>query len=168
MKYMLKWLAAVELGLLKGRHPLLQDIDVTINPSKGLALVEGRTSETNGRLDEVLNIANLNDSDTNMDPMKEFLTENDPVASIQLKFNQNLTRNGTLGDQILSGSNGAFPRDSLKNGDSSEDTEPDLEETDQGQVLQTAQVVMNMLDVTMPGTLKEEDKKKVIVIRLNI
>ncbi|CAO2823113.1 unnamed protein product, partial [Amaranthus hypochondriacus] len=158
----IEWLAAVELGLLKGRHPLLQDIDVTINPSKGLALVEGRTSETNGRLDEVLNIANLNDSDTNMDPMKEFLTENDPVASIQLKFNQNLTRNGTLGDQILSGSNGAFPRDSLKNGDSSEDTEPDLEETDQGQVLQTAQVVMNMLDVTMPGTLKEEDKKKVL------
>ena len=33
-----------------------------------------------------------------------------------------------------------------------------------GEVLQTSQVVMNMLDVTMPGTLKEAEKQKV---RLN-
>jgi len=30
-----------------------------------------------------------------------------------------------------------------------------------GQVLQTTQVVINMLDVTMPGTLTEERKKEV-------
>ncbi|KAI3985246.1 hypothetical protein MKX01_039491, partial [Papaver californicum] len=32
----IEWLTAVELGFLKGRHPLLEDVDVTINPSKGL------------------------------------------------------------------------------------------------------------------------------------
>ena len=32
------------------------------------------------------------------------------------------------------------------------------------QALQTAQVLMNMLDATMPGTLMEEHKKKVLSV----
>lgn len=35
-------------------------------------------------------------------------------------------------------------------------------DTERGQVLQTAEIVMNMLDVTMPNTLTEEKKKKVM------
>ncbi|KAI3943546.1 hypothetical protein MKW98_021261 [Papaver atlanticum] len=36
-----KWLTTVDIGVLEGRHPLLEDIDVTINPSKGSSLLEG-------------------------------------------------------------------------------------------------------------------------------
>lgn len=34
-------------------------------------------------------------------------------------------------------------------------------DTEMSQILQTAEFVMKMLDVTMPGTLEEEQKKKV-------
>ncbi|KAI3832947.1 hypothetical protein MKW98_025831 [Papaver atlanticum] len=33
-----KWLTTVDLGVLEGRDPLLEDIDVTINPSKGSSI----------------------------------------------------------------------------------------------------------------------------------
>jgi len=36
-------------------------------------------------------------------------------------------------------------------------------DSERGQVLQTAEVVMSMLDKTMPGTLTEEKKKKVML-----
>lgn len=153
----IEWLTAVELGILKGRHPLLQNIDVTINPSKGLALLEERTSDPNGRLDSVLNLSKLDRPDAYMDPMKEMLTETDTFASFHLKSNQN-----SLGNQA-SETNGAFSHHgSSKDEDSTEDMETSPVESDSGQVLQTAQVVMNMLDVTMPGTLKDEEKKKVL------
>lgn len=158
----MKWLTAVELGLLKGRHPLLQDIDVTINPSKGLALMEGRTSNTSGRLDRVLDLGKLDNLDAYVDPMKELLTETDAIASTNPRFNQKSLRNQALGEHVLSETNGAFPDGTLKDEDSTKDTGTSQVESDAGQVLPTAQVVMNMLDVTMPGTLKEEDKKKVI------
>lgn len=37
---MWQWLTAVELGHLKGQHPLLQEVLVTINPSMALAMVD--------------------------------------------------------------------------------------------------------------------------------
>ncbi|XP_021756724.1 uncharacterized protein LOC110721832 [Chenopodium quinoa] len=138
-----EWLTAVELGILKGRHPLLQDIDVTVKPSKGLALVEGRTSDTSGRVDRLLNLAKLDNSDVLVDPMKGMRRETDTLPSIHSKLNQN--SKGSSDDE-----------------DSTKVTETNPVESDSGQVLPTAQVVMNMLDVTMPGTLKEEDKKKVL------
>ncbi|KAL0346805.1 UNVERIFIED_CONTAM: Embryogenesis-associated protein [Sesamum calycinum] len=54
----LEWLNAVELGLLKGRHPLLKDVDFTINPSKGLALMESRASSKEERVDKLLSFTN--------------------------------------------------------------------------------------------------------------
>ncbi|KAJ4791696.1 ARM repeat superfamily protein [Rhynchospora pubera] len=36
------WLSAVELALLKGRHPLLEDIDISINPSKSFSFVNDK------------------------------------------------------------------------------------------------------------------------------
>lgn len=42
------------------------------------------------------------------------------------------------------------------------------EDTEKGQVLRTAEVVMNILDMTNPGTLTDEEKKKVILYHLLI
>ncbi|KNA20414.1 hypothetical protein SOVF_052600 isoform A [Spinacia oleracea] len=155
----MEWLTAVELGLLKGRHPLLQDIDVAVNPSIGLALVEGKTSDTSSRPDRLLNLAKVDGSETSdayMDPMKEMLIETDAVVSIPSKFNQN-----SLGSHA-SGTHGDFPHGSTKDENPATDMEASPVEGEPGQVLPTAQLVMNMLDVSMPGTLKEEDKKKVL------
>ncbi|KAL2940524.1 Embryogenesis-associated protein EMB8 [Bienertia sinuspersici] len=162
------WLTAVELGFLKGRHPLLQDIDVSINPSKGLALVEGRSSDMSGRHESDFSFAQLDSSDAYLDPMKQLLTDTDAqsktdaLSSISLKSNQSSAKNQALDDRFLSETNGSFPQDSSKSEDSTKDMETSEAEGDQGQVLPTAQVVMNMLDVTMPGTLKEEQKRKVL------
>ncbi|THG14594.1 hypothetical protein TEA_001306 [Camellia sinensis var. sinensis] len=103
------WLAVVELGLLKGRHPLLKDADVTLNPSKGLAWVESTSSDKSSR-----------------------------------KSNGTLEQASSV-DVVLVKDEGNSIAD------------------ERGQVLQTAQVAMNMLDMTMPGTLNEEQKQKVLL-----
>lgn len=153
----------MELGLLKGRHPLLKDVDVTINPSKGLALLEGRASDKSGRADKLLNL-----SQSNVDygyagyPLKEKLEELDTPAGIGSRFRQDQQRNPELEDKGLQReANDTSKQTSPVDAESaSEEVNPvDVESS---QVLQTAQVVMNMLDVTMPGTLTEEQKKKVI------
>jgi len=155
----MQWLTAVELGLLKGRHPLLQDIDVTVNPSKSLALVEGRMPAANDRLDNVLNAAEFDSPDAYMDSMNGLLGKNGATAYVQFESNQFLEGKPNSDDEALSKKNG---NNSIE-ASSPEDRESNLAESDRGQVLQTAQVVMNMLDATMPGTLKEEEKKKVIL-----
>ena len=47
----MQWLSAVEFALLKGRHPLIKDVDITINPSKGLAFVEPQVNERKAQKD---------------------------------------------------------------------------------------------------------------------
>ncbi|XP_074269263.1 uncharacterized protein LOC141592476 isoform X2 [Silene latifolia] len=160
----IEWLAAVELGLLKGRHPLLQDIDVTINPSKSLALMEGRSSDTDSRLQRLLNMSEVNGSHPNLDPANKILTESAPAASsnIDIQYNPNSTKNQGSNDDVLTELNSIPPFSGSVDTDSAGDIGATPEESDSGQVLQTAQVVMNMLDVTMPGTFKEEEKRKVV------
>ncbi|KAH9608235.1 hypothetical protein KSS87_015048 [Heliosperma pusillum] len=158
------WLAAVELGLLKGRHPLLQDIDVTINPSKSLALMEGRSSDTNTRLQRLPNMSEVNGSHSNLDPANKILTESAPAASsnIDLQYDPNSTKNPGSDDHVLIELNSIPPVSRSVDNDSAGDIGATPKESDSGQLLQTAQVVMNMLDVTMPGTFKEEEKRKVV------
>lgn len=155
----MQWLAAVELGLLKGRHPLLKDVDVTINPSKGLALVEGRSPNKNVRMDELLDFPNLAAFDKkSLNHLKD--------NSIS---NWNLRSENEIKADFPLGINGFQPENKNYLEQSSDfDTElvqdevADPVDGERGQVLQTAQVVMNMLDVTIPDTLIEERKKKVM------
>ncbi|XP_051131125.1 uncharacterized protein LOC127251464 isoform X2 [Andrographis paniculata] len=147
----LEWLTAVELGLLKGRHPLLNDVDVTINPSRGLALVE-RKSNKRGKSDKLLNQANGNS------PLTIF-EENGTGTSI-------LSR-PMKGTREPPGISKGLPKEDRNVGNHSSAsidaaTEDNGSDNERGQVLQTAQVVMNMLDVTMPGTLSDEEKMKVL------
>ncbi|KAK6944693.1 Type II CAAX prenyl endopeptidase Rce1-like [Dillenia turbinata] len=151
----IEWLMAVELGLLKGRHPLLNDVEVTINPSKGLALVEGRRSEQPERVDRVLNLAHSNAS------IKKMLEGGDSVASSsvgdmgsfsKLEHEELEQKGSNFLQQISSDDGEKFSEEGLNSVDG-----------DRGQVVDAAKVVLNMLEVTMPDTLTEEQKKKVLL-----
>ncbi|KAM7513497.1 hypothetical protein LguiA_003080 [Lonicera macranthoides] len=161
----IEWLTAVELGLLKGRHPLLKDVDVTINPSKGLALMEGRTSKKSGRVNKLLNFPHLDDlNGRSIYPLRGMIKERDTSASFNSRSGGDTRINVEVKDKGSQQDNsGAL------DGTSSVEAEAEIvkEEVgpvdgERGQVLQTAEVVMNMLDVTMPDTLTEERKKKVL------
>ncbi|XP_062194020.1 uncharacterized protein LOC133897336 isoform X2 [Phragmites australis] len=147
----LEWLSAVEFALLKGRHPLIKDVDITINPSKGLAFIEPQMNDRKSPKDnnfrqhsELIMYNNVPHGINGLlvDSAKEY-------SGAQKKENGQLKNNGD-GDRVN--------RDPDEEG--SEECSEDVEK---GQVLQSASLVMNMLDATMPGTLDDDQKKKVLV-----
>ncbi|KAF0913943.1 hypothetical protein E2562_025358 [Oryza meyeriana var. granulata] len=147
----LEWLSAVEFALLKGRHPLIKDVDITINPSKGLAFVEPQANDRK--------VSN----NTNFHQQSQFILYNSMPHGI----------NGLLLDSAKerSGSNKKENSQVKDNGDIDrarkdvyeEESEDTTEDDEKGHVLQSASLVMNMLDATMPGTLDDDQKKKVLV-----
>uniref|UniRef100_A0A6P3Z3C9 uncharacterized protein LOC107406661 isoform X1 n=2 Tax=Ziziphus jujuba TaxID=326968 RepID=A0A6P3Z3C9_ZIZJJ len=156
----IEWLTAVELGLLKGRHPLLKDVDITINPPKGLALANGRPSQDSGKVAKLLDLTHLSAlNGYSGDRMNDMLEESDDATSLSLRSRKVSQRKLEVEDAKLQ---------EVENGGNSidaelvNDEEVSPEDSERGQVLQTAQVVMNMLDITMPGILTEEKKKKVL------
>ncbi|PIN26102.1 Alpha/beta hydrolase [Handroanthus impetiginosus] len=153
----LEWLTAVELGLLKGRHPLLKDVDVTINPSNGLALVESKTSSKRERLDKFLNFT----SGSSGNPQLKMFQANDTPTSIQSRATEDTGELSPTTRGLHQGENdvGVEPSAAINAGVEEEINSFDDE---RGHVLQTAEVVMNMLDMTMPDTLSDEQKKKVL------
>ena len=155
----MQWLAAVELGLLKGRHPLLRDVDVTINPAKGLAVLEGWAAEKSAN-----NLLGLTSTDLN----KYTIMARDMIdrhnAAIGIQTSSTLGSNGhlKLEDGVAVKTGAVQHIDSIKE-QLDEGEEASSEDTERGQVLQTTQLVMNILDATMPGTLSEEEKNKVLL-----
>lgn len=159
----------MELGLLKGRHPLLKDVDVTINPSKGLALMEGRASKKSGRVNSLLNFPHLDDlNGHSVYPLRGMIKERDTSAS----FNSRSGGDTRINDEVKDKGSQQDNSGAL-DGTSSVEAEAELVkeevgpvDSERGQVLQTAEVVMNMLDVTIPDTLTEERKKKVMLANI--
>ncbi|KAI6682091.1 hypothetical protein NL676_035972 [Syzygium grande] len=147
----IQWLAAVELGLLKGRHPLLTDIDVTINPAKGLRVVEGKTSNKGDRVSKFLEFTGINGSNGYTTDRRDKMLEDGDAAAGNFRPRQSPRRE----------LDGAMPQSSSLDEElvKEEDSSTVME---RGQVLQSAQVVMNMLDAAMPGTLTEDKKNKVL------
>ncbi|KAG9459810.1 hypothetical protein H6P81_004318 [Aristolochia fimbriata] len=185
LNLVIEWLAAVELALLKGRHPLLKDVDITINPSNGLALIDARSSD--GK------ISMRNDIRSTYYSKSSLLSDNN--ESLDAFLNQSDVLNGLTTDHIkdmveasdvkVQDKTTSYmgPRMHLQNQRVRENLEPEVMEQEEpqrlddgdlvregedsfdvesGQVVQTAEVVMNMLDVTMPNTLSEDQKKKVL------
>ncbi|KAL6656062.1 hypothetical protein ACP70R_006888 [Stipagrostis hirtigluma subsp. patula] len=146
----LEWLSAVEFALLKGRHPLIKDVDITINPSKGLAFVEPQANDRSAP------------KGNHLHPQSELIMYNNVPQGIngllvdstkeysgaQNKENGKLNNNGDM--------------DSVSRDPDEEGSEEASEDVEKGQVLQSASLVMNMLDATMPGTLDDDQKKKVL------
>ncbi|WVZ65061.1 hypothetical protein U9M48_014483, partial [Paspalum notatum var. saurae] len=146
----IEWLSAVEFALLKGRHPLIKDVDITVNPSKGLAFVEPQVNQRKSR------------KGNSFCQQSELILYNNVPHGI----------NGLLVDSAkeYSGAqnkeNGQLEDNDVKeriNKDPEEESEESSEDVEKGQALQSASLVMNMLDATMPGTLNDDQKKKVLV-----
>ncbi|XP_011094018.1 uncharacterized protein LOC105173836 [Sesamum indicum] len=146
----LEWLIAVELGLLKGRHPLLKDVDFSINPSKGLALVESRASSKQERVEKLLSVTN----GSSTTPPVDVFQENDARHTKDIGETPPIVKGVQQDDSDVDNQSNATTEEVIEEGINSFD--------ERGQVLQTAEVVMNMLDMTMPDTLSEEQKKKVL------
>lgn len=160
----MQWLSAVELGLLKGRHPLLKDVDVTINPSEGLALVKGGATDEGIKGNKLVDVVQTNIlNGYSIDPWKEITGDSNSDARFRLRSGQVSERNWKLdnkGLQVLDES--GLQNTTSVDSDLVTEGESSPVDGERGQVLQTAQVFMNMLDVTVPGTLTEEQKKKVM------
>ncbi|PNY07651.1 alpha/beta fold hydrolase, partial [Trifolium pratense] len=155
------WLTAVELGLLKGRHPLLTDIDFTINPSKGLTVVEEVRTEKNPKVGKLLELTRSDAySGYSIDPSKDLLEKSKDDAGLHFRPQQDLQQNFEQGDVSLQVKNGPAQQTSSTGSDQIGEENAASVDGEHGHVVQTAQVVTNMLDVTMPGTLTEEQKKK--------
>ncbi|XP_047311459.1 uncharacterized protein LOC124914881 [Impatiens glandulifera] len=150
----LEWLAAVELGLLKGRHPLLEDVDITFNPSQGVSLVEGRVSD-NRKLRKLLNTQ----SDS-LFPSQKILEDENASADFHSGIASDLQRNQTENEEVR-----------LNVSVATEKSEPigvggevsPIDDDERAQIVQSSQALMNMVDVTIPGVLTDKQKKKVLI-----
>ncbi|CAK7352308.1 unnamed protein product [Dovyalis caffra] len=157
----IEWLAAVELGLLKGRHPLLKDVDFNINPSEGLTHVESRASDNGVQLNKLLGSFPTDASGYTVEPLNKML-QNSTAVRLQSR-SRKVSGDLKLDEGLQELENDAVQQTSSVDAELIEQDSADPVDIEKGQVLQTAQVVMNMLDVTMPGTLSEEEKKKVML-----
>lgn len=155
----------MELGLLKGRHPLLKDVDITINSSRGLALVEGKTVEERGKTIRQLGY-NWSDASSGYQStrfIKKKLEESHSSIHTDLRSQNNSQSKSQLEDKgSLEIEVGVLNQTSSISEDMGKKDEVGSEDTEKGQVLRTAEVVMNILDMTNPGTLTDEEKKKVL------
>ncbi|KAG4383548.1 hypothetical protein AAZX31_13G096500 [Glycine max] len=159
----IEWLMAVELGLLKGCHPLLTDIDVTVNPSKGSVVVEEVRSNKDAKVGTLLDLTRSGAfNGYSVDPTEDLLGENQNDTGLLFSSQQGLKQNFEQDDMSLQVKDGPLQKTRSSDEDLIEERNVVSVDSELGQVLQTAQVVINMLDVTMPGTLTEERKKKVL------
>ncbi|KAI0499287.1 hypothetical protein KFK09_020190 [Dendrobium nobile] len=179
----IEWLSAVELALLKGRHPLLNDVDITIKPSKAptFGVIErpaSARSKIHGSSDssQVL----LKHNHGNMDSFMKLTRSDTGNGFLVYPLNTEVNGDGgALYDNALghrkSGSKFyEMQRDDEVGIEDGKNEKPETSmdistegvanaiSSEGGQVTQTATVIMNMLDVTMPGTLDNEQKKKVL------
>ncbi|KAL5572296.1 hypothetical protein UlMin_021893 [Ulmus minor] len=160
----IEWLAAVELGLLKGRHPLLKDVDITINPTKGIAFREDKefydTAKVTKLLDHTPSCASTGYGAHSTNDM---FKESDTTAGLILRVRKDLQGKYEIeGTRSQEAGTGELLKTNSSGADMVTGEEVSPVDSDSSKVLQTTQVVMNMLDVTMPGTLTEEKKKKVV------
>lgn len=175
-------MSAVEHALLKGRHPLLKDVDITINPSKTLAFNDEKAPEktisnglggshdsfqlsisrnlTNGHILGKLTESNLV-NEFLVDPLNNGLNKNHAAVEGDINVNFGLRsvlhKKESEDDERTKGAINDF------DGKNDNETIVTSESDKESKVLQTAAAVMSMLDVTMPGTLDDEQKKKVSI-----
>ncbi|KAI5073559.1 hypothetical protein GOP47_0011572 [Adiantum capillus-veneris] len=174
----IEWLAAVELAFLKGRHPLLQGIDVSFKLLKERwfngASQSSQDSDVMARTaNQSTSLERTNESSVNYLPsvnqrpgypsrwyrghstdVNEALK--DSKALIQTSEDGHGFDNENLDSGEFSGSK-EEPHDSDTDASDGEDSE-----MEQGQVRQAAESVLKVLDVTMPGTLSEKQKEEVL------
>lgn len=155
----IEWLTAVELGLLKGRHPLLEDSDVTINPSKRLKLMASNTTHASSKSNNLLNLHQLDALDGNAAyTSKKMMKRSD--AYVYSNSGLDSQKSKAKDKEVKTESNGMVTQINLVNTELVKEGDVDVVDGERGKVLQASEVVMNMLDKKMP--LSEEQKNKVL------
>ncbi|CAA6664593.1 unnamed protein product [Spirodela intermedia] len=166
----IEWFSAVELALLKGRHPLLKDVDITITPPKSLAFIEERSGKDISAEDKM---HGAYDSNKHRRKRRQFLKLDNshassdslviPISSLPGKNDYAYQGNAKLGETRV----GDHLNDTIETQESSlvrgsEEGEGNLTDSENSQVIGPASVLLNMLDFTIPGTLDDEQKKKIL------
>ena len=137
----MQWLAAVELAFLKGRHPLLEGIDVTYKAPKGwglfrqsLSTFTNQVSQMRSRRKHITEDISHRNVDKEASDWDLDVLEEDKMQEIDLKNVHGLS--------------------AVENAEE----DPDVE---RGQLERAAESVLNALDITMPGSLSEKQKEEV-------
>ncbi|GLJ10762.1 hypothetical protein SUGI_0134500 [Cryptomeria japonica] len=178
----IEWLEAVELALLKGRHPLLKDVDIAVKPANDPVIINSRGTQKHVMDSYIINSSkhtiaagaeqSLGSRDMNaFDNSSGLYAKNEDGGHRFLLNNKSTShkmvpRHKQFTDAEVQK---AKPMDLSQETGSSidtvnevEDSESSEEEVERGQVLQTAETIMKVLDVTMPGTLEDEQKAQVL------
>nr|XP_043626809.1 uncharacterized protein LOC122598278 isoform X2 [Erigeron canadensis] len=138
-----EWLIAVEVGLLKGRHPLVEDAVVTINPSKQLKVMATEVSHASSKSGNLPNPYQLDA----LEGDSSYAGKRSSLDLQRYKVKKEINADTTV----------------METQTNLEDSEGDaVVDSERGEALQATEVVMKMLDVTMPNTLSEEQKHKVL------
>ncbi|CAM6129107.1 unnamed protein product [Calypogeia fissa] len=181
----LEWLAAVEISMLKGRHPHLSEFSPTIKlPRERGNFVNQFSGESLAAVDKKLATRVPGTTSSNSDHKEGELKDADvekeeSIGRSTLPSNASHGEGGTseqkeesLGSSLpLNASHGEGAKASeISEGfeDQKDEHQPpvegltEAEEAEIGQVVQVTQAVMNVLDVTMPGTLGDAQKQQVL------
>lgn len=133
--------------------------------------MEGRTVEERGNVSRQLDY-NWSDASSGYQStsfMKKKLEESHSSIRTHLRTRNGSPSKSQLEDKAsLEIEVGVLDQTNSISADMGKEDEVSSEDTEKGQALRTAEVVMNMLEITNPGTLTEEEKKKVILDRLLI
>lgn len=133
--------------------------------------MEGRTAEERGKVIRQLdyNWSNASSGYYSTSFSKKNLEESHSSSRTHLRSQNYSQSKSQLEDKgPLEIEVGVLHQTSSVSADMGKEDEVSSEHTEKGQVLRTAEVVMNMLEITNPGTLTEEEKKKVILDSLLI
>ncbi|KAL2613381.1 hypothetical protein R1flu_025073 [Riccia fluitans] len=188
----LEWLTAVEVALLRGRHPLLNVVDLTVKPSKEWSSVGNQipsmtsTQKVSTTYQEVPSANDMADSEiiditghaSDLFENSESDTQEESNATLETLEHKG-PKNDVVaqGDHsLIDGSVTKLTEDTVnthiqgekrneedgKSSSVTEEQEHADEEVERGQVQLAAESVMKVLDVTMPGTLSAEQKQQVL------
>lgn len=156
----MQWLSSVELALLKGRHPLLKDVDITINPSKGLSLLDDQEPKKIFSIGDSISMNKAFDQ-ASSNYRNKFLAEF--ADQIKSTYSDEYSVNGSVvaGKVDSHVEQGCSQQNNLSDTNLAGKSEENALETERSEVIQTAEVVINVLDAALPGTLADDQKKKV-------
>ncbi|KAH9305683.1 hypothetical protein KI387_010087, partial [Taxus chinensis] len=181
----IEWLEAVELALLKGRHPLLKDVDIAIKPANDTFIINSQETQKHVMDSSISNsskhrIAPSAENSLHFRDREPFdifsgLHVNNEDGSQNFQLNNKLTNQKMVQRKVHKQIADAelqkpkligLPQETASSTNAvnvAQESESGEEgETERGQVLQTAETIMRVLDVTMPGTLANDQKAQVL------
>ena len=143
---LMQWFSAVELALLKGRNPLLKDIDISIIPPKPSTKETLRKAAYQREGRDFFELGGSKSS-SGFSLVGETFDDGQAQLEYPLNDNEEMQECSFKGSEVR---------------------DENLVDGNRGEILGAASIILNMLDFTMPGTLDDEQKNKVLTIKILI